>query len=76
MLYLAGKNPYLKVFSEDKTLGGVTLQLKVIVTVIGDTTFDNTAIVKIVYQKLPQAQKVAAQELPRFDSKSRSEKTL
>ena len=48
-----GKNPFLKVFSEDKRLGGVTFQLEIIVTVIGDTSFDNTALVTISYQKYP-----------------------
>ena len=41
------------VFSGDKTLGGVTFQLKIVVTVVGDTTFEDTALITIVYQRHP-----------------------
>ena len=54
-LFPIGKNPYLKVFSQNKTLGGLTFQIKVIVTVFGDTTFDNTSLVTILFQKSPLA---------------------
>ena len=41
------ENPYLTVFSEDKTIEEVIFKLKIIVSVIGDTSFDDTALVTI-----------------------------
>ena len=66
------------VFSDDKTLGGVTFQLKIIVTVVGDTIFDNTAFVTIKYIASPFAHpfELTTEKPPRFNSKSNSKKTL
>ena len=78
-MFLIGEKPFLKVFSEDKTLRGVTFELKTIVTVVGDTTFDNTALVTILYQSSPLEHKfsqLSTDEPPRFDSKLSSKKTL
>ena len=50
----------MQIFSDDKTLEGISFEVKISSTVIGDTTFVDTTLITILYNK-------SRQKPPRFN---------